>query len=249
MAGPATGLAESAISILTRAVELDTKAKYTESLVCYQEGIQLLLNVLKSETSQAKKEQYRTRINDYMSRAEKIKSLIEQQKETGKFHEQIQISKGARGFSYEHVFDRFLDQSLTEVTVEDPYIRSTHQIYNFLRFCELLVASSCKVTKISLLTGRDEQNYTQQDGRLREMAKSLVDYGINLVVEYSDSLHDREIRFNNGWIIKIGRGLDYFVNCGKFSIGYCNFNLRHCHETTIDIFHSKHLKVADGDNS
>lgn len=47
MAGPATGLAESAISILTRAVELDTKAKYTESLVCYQEGIQLLLNVLK----------------------------------------------------------------------------------------------------------------------------------------------------------------------------------------------------------
>lgn len=242
MSGSVTGLEESAIAILKRAVDLDSKNKYTESLVCYQEGIQLLLNVLKSETNQSKKEQFRTRINDYMSRAETIKAHIEKQKDAGKYHEQIHISKGATGYSYEHVFDRFLDQTLTEVTVEDPYIRSTHQIYNFLRFCELFIAASCKLKKISLITGRDEQNYTQQDGRLRELAKSLADYGIQLEVEYSDTLHDREIRFNNGWIIKIGRGLDYFVNCGKFSIGYCNFNLRHCHETTIDIFHSKQLK-------
>lgn len=74
----------------------------------------------------------------------------------GKYHEQIHISKGATGYSYEHVFDRFLDQTLTEVTVEDPYIRSTHQIYNFLRFCELFIAASCKLKKISLITGRDE---------------------------------------------------------------------------------------------
>lgn len=242
MAAPAGGLEESAINILKRAIELDSKSKFTEALVCYQEGIQLLMTVMKSEGNKTKKDQYRVRISDYMSRAEKIKAHLEQQKDAGKYHEQIQISKGATGFSYEHLFERFFDQMLTEVQVDDPYIRSTHQIYNFLRFCELLVSSKCPVKQISLLTGRDENNFTQQDGRLRELKKSLADHHIELVVEYSDSLHDREIRFNNGWIVKIGRGLDYFVNCGKFSIGFCDFNLRHCHETTVDIFHSKHLK-------
>ena len=36
----------------------------------------------------------------------------------------------------------------------------------------------------------------------------------------SAKLHDREIRFDNGWIIKIGRGLDFFrcirLRCAKF---------------------------------
>ena len=50
------------------------------------------------------------------------------------------------------------------------------------------------------------------------------------------------IRFNNGWIIKIGRGLDYFKRTGQYSIGFCNMDLRRCHETTIDIFHRKHTK-------
>ncbi len=37
----------SAISVLKRAVELDQSGRFQESLVCYQEGIQLLMDVLK----------------------------------------------------------------------------------------------------------------------------------------------------------------------------------------------------------
>lgn len=37
-----------ASNILTRAVELDNNKRYTESLVCYQEGIQLLMDLRKS---------------------------------------------------------------------------------------------------------------------------------------------------------------------------------------------------------
>lgn len=37
----------SAINILKRAVALETDGRCTEALVCYQEGIQLLLDVLK----------------------------------------------------------------------------------------------------------------------------------------------------------------------------------------------------------
>lgn len=41
------GMEASAISVLKRAVELDQGGRFQESLVCYQEGIQLLMDVLK----------------------------------------------------------------------------------------------------------------------------------------------------------------------------------------------------------
>ena len=31
-----------------------------------------------------------------------------------------------------------------------------------------------------------------------------------LEVKLNPNLHDREIRLDNGWIIKIGRGLDFY---------------------------------------
>ena len=50
-------------------------------------------------------------------------------------------------------------------------------------------------------------------------------------------------RFDNGWVIKIGRGLDiYKPTENKFSVGFCDFDLRQCHETTVDIFHRKSVK-------
>lgn len=42
-----SGMEASAVSVLKRAVELDQSGRFQESLVCYQEGIQLLIDVLK----------------------------------------------------------------------------------------------------------------------------------------------------------------------------------------------------------
>ena len=42
-----SGMELSAISVLKRAVELDQGGRFQESLVCYQEGIQLLMDALK----------------------------------------------------------------------------------------------------------------------------------------------------------------------------------------------------------
>jgi len=46
------GMETSAISVLKRAVELDHGGRFQESLVCYQEGIQLLMDVLKGNVIQ-----------------------------------------------------------------------------------------------------------------------------------------------------------------------------------------------------
>lgn len=39
----------AAVNILKRAVEMDEKRRYTEAMVCYQEGIQLLIDSMKSK--------------------------------------------------------------------------------------------------------------------------------------------------------------------------------------------------------
>jgi len=44
-----------------------------------------------------------------------------------KYHEQIRIEEGSCGHNYEEIFGRFLDASVTEVHVEDSYIRNIHQ--------------------------------------------------------------------------------------------------------------------------
>ncbi|XP_037860129.1 MIT domain-containing protein 1 isoform X3 [Chlorocebus sabaeus] len=179
-----------------------------------------------------------------MDRAENIKKYVEQEKEDGKYHKQIKIEENATGFSYESLFREYLNETVTEVWIEDPYIRHTHQLYNFLRFCELLIKRPCKVKTIHLLTSLDEgTEQVQQSRGLQEIEESLRSHGVLLEVQYSSSIHDREIRFNNGWMIKIGRGLDYFKKPqSRFSLGYCDFDLRPCHETTVDIFHKKHTK-------
>lgn len=45
-----------------------------------------------------------------------------------KYHEQIKIADSATGFSYEALFKPFIKEGLTEVWVEDPYIRHVHQV-------------------------------------------------------------------------------------------------------------------------
>ncbi|NWH22292.1 MITD1 protein, partial [Grus americana] len=220
-----------------RAVELDLASRFQESLVCYQEGIDLLLQVVKATKDEAKKHRYRQKISELIFFSD------------GKYHKQIRIEENATGFSYENLFQEYLTEIVSEVWVEDPYIRHVHQasrysLYNFLRFCEMLVKGPCKVKTIHLLTSYDEgSGKSQQISGLEEIQQSLRNYGVTLNVAFSSSIHDREIRFNNGWMIKIGRGLDYFKKPqGRFSIGYCDFDLRPCHETTVDVFHTKHTK-------
>ncbi|KAI4459899.1 hypothetical protein MML48_6g00012398 [Holotrichia oblita] len=231
----------TAASILQRGVELDTKQRYTEALVCYQEGLQILVDSMKNSTGN-KKTYLRSKIEEYMNRAEQIKGKVAKLKEEGKYHEQINIENNSTGYSYESVFGRFLDEDVIDVKVEDPYVRSFHQCQNFVRFCEVLIKRCKNLKTISLLTTKDGNN-NDQIKWLSELEFNLKRRGIIFVIQYSATLHDREVILSTGWIIKIGRGLDYFKPPeSKFSIGAFDMDFRCCHETTVDIFHSKNVK-------
>ncbi|XP_074991361.1 MIT domain-containing protein 1 isoform X5 [Calonectris borealis] len=129
-----------------------------------------------------------------MTRAEDIKKHIEKEKQDGKYHKQIRIEENATGFGYEKLFQEYLTEIVSEVWVEDPYIRHVHQLYNFLRFCEMLVKGPCKVKTIHLLTSYDEgSGRSQQISGLEEIQQSLRNYGVTLNIAFSSSIHDREI--------------------------------------------------------
>ncbi|KZC09258.1 PREDICTED: MIT domain-containing protein 1-like [Dufourea novaeangliae] len=235
----------AAASILKRAVEMDKEEQYTMALVLYQEGVQILLETMKETKDTARQKHFATRASEYLDRAEKLKALINKKKAAGTYRELTKIESGSTGHGYSSVFGRFLDAAVTYIHIEDPYIRAFHQCQNLVRLCELAVRKCHALSKISLVTTVDSEDKKHQIARLEELKKSLSSHLISFEVEFSDTLHDRQISLSNGWVIKIGRGLDYFkAPDGKFVLGSCDLELRPCLETTIDIFHRSQLNNA-----
>lgn len=146
------------------------------------------------------------------------------------------ILYGDTGYSYESILGPYL-QGAKAVVIEDPYIRLQHQIQNFVRFCETLLKAGT-VKKISLITGYDDKTQLADIAeKLEELKQSLLELDVELEVKLNPNIHDREIRLDNGWIIKIGRGLDFYQKPGGwFEVGANDLSLRKCLETKVDIF-------------
>lgn len=230
----------AAIALLKRAVELDVARRYTESLVCYKEGLQLFLKVVQAVTDKDKKVKYRSKAEEYLGRSEKVQELVAKEKALGQYQEHYKIEADTTGHGLDHLFGRFLGPEVTSVRVEDPYIRAHHQVVNFLKLCELLVRDCPRLASLHLLTGRCPQQFQEQERKLGEVRASLGARGVTLTLEYSDTLHDRQVVFDSGWVVKVGRGLDiYKPPEGKLAIGAFDLGLRKCLETTVDIFFKK----------
>ncbi|VVO58084.1 hypothetical protein PS900_00651 [Pseudomonas fluorescens] len=146
------------------------------------------------------------------------------------------ILYGDTGYSYESIIGPYLRGAKT-VVIEDPYIRLHHQIQNFVRFCETALKAGT-VKKISLITGYDDKTQLAEIAeKLEELKQSLLELDAELEVKLNSNIHDREIRLDNGWVIKIGRGLDFYQKPGGwFEIGANDLSLRKCLETKVDIF-------------
>ncbi len=150
----------------------------------------------------------------------------------------ITVRYGDVGFGYESLMGPYA-KGAKKVLVEDPYIRQNHQIQNFSRFCEVMARAE-SVRHIHLITGyQHEADRTETDYKLGDIEDSLKDFDITLTIEFDNRKHDRQIVFDNGWTVKIGRGLDFYQKPGSFyAVGAHDLELRPCLETMIDIFRS-----------
>lgn len=152
------------------------------------------------------------------------------------------ILYGDIGYSYESIMGPYL-QGAKAVVIEDPYIRLQHQIQNFVRFCETALKAGT-VKRITLITGHDDKTpLAEMAEKLEELKQSLLELDVELEVKLNPNIHDREIRLDNGWIIKIGRGLDIYQKpTSWFEVGAHDLNLRKCLETKVDIFRAADSK-------
>ena len=146
------------------------------------------------------------------------------------------ILYGSTGHTYETIFGPYLT-GVRRVEIDDPYMRNTHQLANFTRFCELLVKVD-SVREVKLRTGfEDDRQKAEASEKLGQLGQSLVERDIKLSITFDMGLHDREVRLDNGWRIKIGRGLDFYQPPENwYAVGSQDMELRPCLETMVDVF-------------
>ncbi|MDY0222916.1 MAG: MIT C-terminal domain-containing protein, partial [Desulfobacterium sp.] len=83
----------------------------------------------------------------------------------------------------------------------------------------------------------DNTQLSEIHEKLGELKQSLLELDIELDIKLNPNIHDREIRLDNGWVIKIGRGLDFHQKPESwFEVGANDLSLRKCLETKVDIF-------------
>lgn len=91
---------DAAKDLIKRAVELDSAQKYTEALICYEEGIQNILRAMRGQctvdeavvrkpvknvifsaecTTEEKKRELRKKAEEYLARAEKLKERVKEE--------------------------------------------------------------------------------------------------------------------------------------------------------------------------
>ncbi|GAM26586.1 hypothetical protein SAMD00019534_097610 [Acytostelium subglobosum LB1] len=154
--------------------------------------------------------------------------------------QKINITFGQTGCSYDTLFGKYL-AGATVYSIEDPYIRVRHQIENFVRLCELIVKKSNnqgRPAQIKLTTSTESPAQEEEvKSSLQTIKLSLMEHNILFDYGFSSTLHDRSIEVNNGIMIRLGRGLDYFQKANSnCCIGYHDMDFRPCMETIIEIY-------------
>ncbi|GMS89468.1 hypothetical protein PENTCL1PPCAC_11643, partial [Pristionchus entomophagus] len=233
MADPWRPFVDQARPFLSLAALHDRKAEPQSAIENYMAGIEKLMQALKLMDSLDQKQRLNGEIMKYMGRAEFLKGNTSFEVESMRTH---RIPEDSIGHSYERIFKDVLNGDLEAVHVFDAYISVHHQVLNFVRFCELLVQKAPKLRTITLTTSEDSRQNAES---FKELTASLEKRKIKLFLNYKKNLHDREIRFDNKWIVKMGRGLDLYKPISKFSIGAFDMNLRPCRECNCDIYKIK----------
>jgi hypothetical protein len=178
------------------------------------------------------------KLQEYLGQAEKVKKLIQSWGTKGEIRDKIHISDGATNYGYDRIFGKYLTEDVEEILIEEPYIRDHYQLLNLVMFCELAVSNCRNLKCIKVTTNKDPSPRSEQTRSFESLTESLAKHNICLYVDITDTLHDRQVLLNTGFIIKIGRGLNYFKpNSSKVALGAFNFNFRECRETNVDVLY------------
>jgi ATP-dependent Lon protease len=147
---------------------------------------------------------------------------------------------GQTGVSYEKLFAPYMREA-KEITVEDPYIRASWQIKNFMEFALMLINTRpVDDLKLNLFTNEEEDKIPDLIDKLDDIKDDLATYGIEFTYKFRD-FHDRCIKTDTGWTITLGRGLDMFEKYSPNSIASSKQDMRKCKEFTATFMKNKNV--------
>lgn len=63
-----------------------------------------------------------------MTRAEQIKEKINEQRIRGEIVDKIHIIANGTGYGYETIFGKYLNDTVKEISLEEPYLREYYQV-------------------------------------------------------------------------------------------------------------------------
>ena len=139
---------------------------------------------------------------------------------------------GQTGVSFEKLFAPYM-RDAKEITVEDPYIRASWQIKNFMEFALMLINTRpVDDLKLNLVTNEEEEKIPDLIDKLDDIKDDLATYGIDFEYKLRD-FHDRCIKTDTGWTITLGRGLDMFEKYNTFSIASSRQDMRKCKDFMV----------------
>lgn len=146
----------------------------------------------------------------------------------------LSFRMGQTGVTYEKLFAPYLAKA-NEIVVEDPYVRASWQVKNFLEFMTMLIDTreSVEGLKVKLYTSEEDEKIPELIDRLDDIKDDMVEYGIDFEYSFRD-FHDRAITTDDGWRIVPGRGLDIYEKYSPYSVAATRQDRRKCKEFSVD---------------
>ena len=145
----------------------------------------------------------------------------------------VDLRLNQKGVSYQSLFGDYL-RTATSIKVTDPFIRQPYQIDNLVDFIQ--TCRTCCDTpeglSIHVCTDNDDEKVPEMIDIFDDIASELAAIGITFTYDFTAE-HDRIIDLDNGWRIILGRGLDIYEKCDRFSLGRIRLEDRRCKECTI----------------
>lgn len=144
----------------------------------------------------------------------------------------VSFRLGQTGVTFEKLFMPYLSKS-KEITIEDPWIRTSWQLRNLIEFLTMLVDNRPdEDIKVRLVTWEEDEKLPVLIDRLDDIKDDMSTYGIDFDYSFRD-FHDRQITTDDGWIISLGRGLDIYDKYNAYSIASGRQDHRKCREFRV----------------
>lgn len=131
--------------------------------------------------------------------------------ECKELHATFSLFDGDAGWPFSRIFDREIFSGAEKIRIVEPYLFKHHQLRNLNELLlHIVEVSKPKVIEIYTFfppLERADFNKNFFDTLSKEI---FMEHGALLELKYSESLHDRYVFADSGYVTKLGRGLDIY---------------------------------------